>query len=449
MAERSEDIESAPEVPREPIQKLIDPIKRFMHVQAAGGVVLVIATMTALILANSSIGDQYVDFWKTKVGFKFGSYEMAYKLQHWINDGLMVIFFFVVGLEVKRELVIGDLRDPKKAALPVAAALGGMLVPALLFLAVASGGKGQSGWGIPMATDIAFVVGCMAVLGSLFPHPLRVLVLTLAIVDDIGAILVIAIGYTEHINFGMLLLASGGIAFVLLLQRVGVRNIAVYVLVGLVIWFGFHESGVHATIAGVILGLLTPTKTYVPPSLFIPILDRARSVLSGDWEDKDHRADKVAAFGKLARETIPPQEYIEQRLHPWVSFVIMPVFALANAGVPIHLADLQSTVASAIILGLVAGKPLGILLFSWLSVRAGVARLPEGIRWGQILAGGALAGIGFTMALFIAGLAPFEEDILGQAKIGILAASFLSALVGIIIINLVPKSIPANSTEDR
>ncbi len=323
-----------PLLPREPIHRLVEPVTRFLHVEAASGVLLLACTAAALIVANSPAGDAYAAFWKTKVGFSIGDFAMVHSLKHWINDGLMAVFFFVVGLEVKRELVHGELRDPRRAALPVAAALGGMVVPAAVFLLLQGGGSAARGWGIPMATDIAFVVGCLAVLGPRVPRILRVLLLSLAIVDDIGAILVIAIGYTESVDLAMLALAGAGLLAVWLLDRAGVRSFGVYILVGAVVWFGFHESGVHATIAGVLLGLLTPASTYLSQGTLSRLLRRAHETLHGGaWPETDHRADKVSTLAGAVREVIPPLEYLEGRLHPWSSFVIMPVFALANAGV--------------------------------------------------------------------------------------------------------------------
>lgn len=444
MARSSSNMPDLPRLPDAPIDRITRPFIRFLHIEAASGVVLLLAAVTALWVANGDpvMARAFMDFWKTEVGFQFGSFQMVHKLQHWINDGLMVIFFFVIGLEVKRELVLGELRDPRRAALPIAAALGGMLVPAALYLSVQMGEKGESGWGIPMATDIAFVVGCMAILGKRFPHPLRVMILSLAIADDIGAILVIAIGYTTELHLGMLWLAFGGLGVTLLFRILGVRSFFIYTLVGVVVWYGFHESGVHATIAGVILGLMTPTRPYVPLPLFESALDQARNFFRGDWERVPHRAEKVATLGQLGRETIAPQEYLEQRLHSWVSFVIMPIFALANAGVPIQFSDVQSSVALAVVFGLVVGKPVGILLFSWIAIRLGIADLPRGVKWGRVVAGGALAGIGFTMALFIASLAPFDSTTLAQAKIGILTGSLISAIIGITIFMVLP--IPAS-----
>jgi NhaA family Na+:H+ antiporter len=343
----------------------------------------------------------------------------------------MAIFFFVIGLEVKRELVVGELRDPRRAALPVAAALGGMLVPAAIYLALQGGGPAAAGWGIPMATDIAFVVGCLALLGPRVPLSLRVMLLSLAIADDIGAILVIAIGYTDTLDLRALALGLAGFALIFGMARAGVRSFFVYVLVGACVWFEFHESGVHATIAGVALGLLTPADAYVSEGSAARALERASEILRGQgWKSMSGRAAQVRRLERVTREAISPVEYLEARLHPWVSFLIMPVFALANAGVPLELGAFTSPVALAVAAGLFVGKPLGILAFSWLAIRLGIAAMPREIGWDVLLGAGALAGIGFTMALFIAGLA-LDGPLLDAAKIGTLTGSVLSAALGL------------------
>jgi NhaA family Na+:H+ antiporter len=428
------------ELPAEPIHRITAPLERFMHVEASSGIVLLAATVVALVLANSPLSAVFLGIWKTEVGFSVGSFDMHHSLKHWINDGLMAIFFFVVGLEVKRELVIGELRDPRRAALPVVAALGGMIVPALIYLLMQWGEPGARGWGIPMATDIAFVVGCMAILGPRVPNSLRVMLLSLAIADDIGAILVIAVGYTESLDVVALALGVAGLGVAFILARAGVRNLVAYSLVGVLVWLAFHESGIHATIAGVLLGLLTPAKPYVSESLFTKLLDRASEVFhGGTWTDESERAMKVLRFRQVARETIPPVEFLEGLLHPWVGFLIMPLFALANAGVPFELSDLGDPVAHAVAAGLVIGKPLGIVGFSLIAIGIGLARLPEGVSWGVLLGGGFLAGIGFTMALFIAGLA-LDGEILDAAKVGVLGASAAAAFVGMsLLVWLLPK----------
>jgi NhaA family Na+:H+ antiporter len=411
-----------------------------MHVEAASGIVLLAATVVALVLANSALSEGFLDIWKTEVGFRVGSFEMFHSLKHWINDGLMAIFFFVIGLEVKRELVIGELRDRRRAALPIIAAIGGMVAPAAIYLAFQAGEPGARGWGIAMATDIAFVVGCMAVLGSRVPHGLRVMLLSLAIADDIGAILVIAIGYTESLNLTALFLGLVGLVVVFVFGRAGVRSFLVYTVLGTLVWFAFHESGVHATIAGVLLGLLTPTTAYIGQGLFGEILNRASEIFhGGEWEAEADRGAKVLRFRQVARETIPPVEFLETLLHPWVGFLIMPVFALANAGVPFELADLADPVAQAVAAGLVVGKPLGIVVLSFIAVRVGLARLPDGVNWGVLTGGGFLAGIGFTMALFISELA-LAGDMLDAAKVGVLGASAIAAGVGLSLLSwLLPR----------
>jgi Na+:H+ antiporter, NhaA family len=419
-----------------PIDSLMAPIRRFLRVEAASGFLLLAAAVVALLLANSSAAESVAKFWKTLVGFQIGEFEFRLSLKHIIDDGLMVIFFFVIGLEVKREIALGELRELRRAALPLAAALGGMIFPAGIYLLLQAGREGMRGWGIPMATDIAFVVGCMAVLGRRVPHGLRVLILSLAIVDDIGAILVIAIGYTDAIHWNWLALGFAGLGFVWLLGKFGVRSFLVYTIVGICIWFCIHESGVHATIAGVALGLLTPARSRLSESTVSRLLVRAKGVIGGDeWQQDHHRAERLMRFQQSTREVISPLEYLIHLLHPWVSFIIMPLFALANAGVPLKLADLAAPVAVAVSLGLLLGKPLGIVLLSWLAVKLRVAALPEGVSWRHLVAGGILGGIGFTMALFIAELA-LKDTLLDTAKVGVLAGSFVSAIVGIMMLKL-------------
>jgi NhaA family Na+:H+ antiporter len=425
-------------LPREPIDRIVRPFARFLHVEAASGFVLIAAAAAALVLANSPLSEAFLGFWKTPLSFGVGEFEIRHSLKHWINDGLMAIFFFVVGLEVKREIVLGELRELRLAALPIAAALGGMIVPAAVFLALQAGGPAARGWGIPMATDIAFVVGCLAVLGSRVPQGLRVLLLSLAIADDIGAILVIAVGYTSDVSLFALALGVVTIAVVELLARLGVRSFLIYGVLGFLIWLEFHESGIHATIAGVILGLMTPARAYLSETSLGQALERVQDLLTGDWESEADRGERVRSLQWAARETISPVEYLESLLHPWVAFAVMPLFALANAGVAFELADFADPIALAITLGLVVGKPLGILLFGWLAVRAGLAALPEGVGWGVLTGAGFLAGIGFTMSLFIADLA-LAGAALNAAKVGILGGSVLAAALGLtLLLRLLP-----------
>lgn len=421
-------------IENKPIDLILEPVLRFMHVESSGGIVLFIAMLIALFLANSGFSESYSALWKAKIGFVFGPVHFTHSIKHWISDGLMAIFFFVVGLEVKRELVMGELQDLKSALLPVAAALGGMIIPAAIYLFFMVGQPGTEGWGIPMATDIAFVVGILAILGKRIPKTLRVFLLSLAIADDIGAILVIAIGYTETIYLNPLLLSAIGLGVIFLFKKAGIRSLLIYTVLGIIVWLGFHESGVHATIAGVILGLMTPATSTISSGEFSKILQKASAIFHGEeWKKTDDKAEKVRIFEKETRETVSPLQYLENAIHPWSGFFIMPIFALANAGVQINLESVTSPLAVAIMGGLVLGKPLGIVFASWIAVRLYLKKLPEGLTWRLIVGGGFLAGIGFTMALFIANLA-LPVHLVDDAKVGILLASFLAVLTGVLIL---------------
>lgn len=438
---------SRPGLPAVPVDRILKPISRFLHIQSSSGLVLLAFTVAALVLANSPVSESFLAFWKTTVGFSAGTFEMRHSLKHWINDGLMVIFFFVIGLELKRELVLGELKSLRAAALPIAAALGGMVVPAALYLVLQYGQPGHRGWGIPMATDIAFVVGCLALLGKRVPHSLRILLLSLAIADDMGAILVIAIGYTSGVHLAALGLGLLGIGVVTLMAGLGVRSVPVYTLLGILIWFGFHESGVHATIAGVILGLITPVRPWINEGLLVEFFRGVEDFLQGDpAADAHRRQELLRTVERATREATSPVERLEALLHPWVGFVIMPLFAFANAGVQIRTEALLHPVTLAVMLGLVVGKPLGIVLSSWLAVRMGLAKLPDSISWSVLAAAGVLAGIGFTMSLFIAGLA-LNGLPLDAAKIGVLVASAICGALGmILLVWLLPKpEVPAAS----
>jgi NhaA family Na+:H+ antiporter len=433
-------------LPRQPIHALTEPFVRFLHVASAGGVVLVATSLAALALANSGFAEGYLALWKTPLGFEIGDFSMRHSLQHWVSDALMPIFFFVIGLEVKRELVLGELRDPSRATLPMVAALGGMVVPAGLYLAFQLGEPGEAGWGVPMATDIAFVVGCLALLGSRVPHPLRVLLLSIAIVDDIGAILVIAIGYTESIDVGWLVVAAAALGVVVLLSRLGVRSVGAYVVVGAFVWLGLHESGIHATIAGVVLGLLTPARAHVSTGLLGVTQQRLRMLLRGEGlaAARDRRG-AVRNLELVAREAVSPLERLETRLHPWSTFVVLPLFALANAGVVIEADAVRDPVGLALAAALVLGKPVGLVLFSALAVALGIARLPEGVGWSVLTGAGFLAGIGFTMSLFIAGLA-FQPPIIDAAKLGVLMGSVIAGALGMAVLVATLPAAPHTDT---
>lgn len=419
------------ETPRLSKYRWLRSILQFLEIEASGGIVLMVATLIALFLANSRWETQFAEIWQTRVSLAFGHWELNKPLLLWINDGLMTIFFFVVGLEIKRELVAGELRDRRKAALPVIAALGGMILPAVVYLLVLRGGQGQSAWAIPTATDIAFAIGFLALLGRRVPFSLKILLLTLAIADDIGAILIIATFYSADISFAALGLGAAGFLLVWLLNLLGVRRVGVYIIVGAGIWFAFLKSGVHPTVSGVLLGLLTPATAWLGEGELLEKVSAALGRL-GEVKDPEKRAEHQQTLGRLqhaALEGISPLDRLQSGLHQWVAFGIMPLFALANAGVRVDFEGVQSPVAIAVAVGLLLGKPLGIVLASWVAVKMGLASLPSGVNWNILLGAGFLAGIGFTMSLFIAQLA-LQENLLSAAKVGVLGGSAISALAG-------------------
>lgn len=408
-----------------PVRKLIHPLARFLEIESASGVLLVVCTLAALAVANSPWAGRWDAFWHTEIGVEVGEWKLHHSLLHWINDGLMTIFFFLVGLEIRREVADGELRSLRRAALPFVAALGGMIVPAGIYLLLQGRGAGERGWGIPMATDIAFAVGVLTLLGKRVPPGLKIFLLALAIVDDIGAILVIAIFYTSEVHTSALLLAALGLALVFGMRWIGVRSFFAYALVGVGIWLAMLHSGIHPTVTGVVLGLMTPSRAWLPRESLVNYVLEAIDRLDGRID----RPQVVDHLTETARETISPLEWLETSLHTWVAFAIMPLFALANAGVPLKLEAANHPVAWAVAAGLVLGKPLGIFVFSYLAVQAGAAQLPGGTTWGPIFGAACLGGIGFTMSLFIAGLA-LEGELLSSAKLGTLAGSVVSATLG-------------------
>jgi NhaA family Na+:H+ antiporter len=401
----------------------IRPLVDFLHTEAAGGVVLVAATLAALIWANSPWDASYTALWDTRLVIGFGRHSLDLDLRSWVDDGLMALFFLVVGLEIKRELVEGELSDPRQAALPVVAALGGMAVPALIYVAFNVGGDGAAGWGIPMATDIAMAVGVVSLLGRRVAPSLRLFLLALAIVDDIGAVLVIALAYTGELDPASLAAAAGIVAAIAALRAAGIGARVPYVVAGVALWLALHESGLNATLAGVVLGLMTPTRPARQPELIDAAELADVSSLAA--------ARQTAA---MAREAVSEVEWLEHSLHPWTGFVVVPLFALANAGLVISGETLRdaatSPVAAGVVTGLVVGKPLGITAFAWLAVRLRLAPLPSGTTWGALVSVSALAGIGFTVSILVAGLAFDDAALVDEAKLAILAASFLAALTG-------------------
>ena len=418
-------------MPETRIGRWVQPFARFLQIQSASGFLLLACTAVALLLANSPWSASFAEIWQIRLRIAFGDFELNKPLLLCINDGLMTIFFFVVGLEIKREFVAGELRDPRKAALPIVAALGGMIVPAGMYLLLQSGQPGQSGWGVPVATDIAFVAGFLALLGSRVPASLKIMLMSLAIADDIGAILLIAFFYSTDISFVALGFAAAGFGVTYIFNRIGVRQVSIYFLVGAGIWLAFLKSGVHPTVAGVLLGFLTPSRAWVGTAGFPNVLTKVleRLVKSSDESTQKERHRALSRLATTAREGTSPLERLEFGLHPWVAFLIMPLFALANAGVGIEVASLGSPVALAVATGLVLGKPIGIVLFSWIATKLGFARLPAEVNWKIMLGAGCLAGIGFTMSIFIAGLA-LQGTLLDDGKIGTLVGSTISAILG-------------------
>ena len=421
-------------LPKQAVDRLARPIVRFLHIESAGGATLLLFTIAALILSNSPWDEAFENIWKSSLGVHVNSFEFTRSVREWINDGLMTLFFFLVALELKRELVLGEMHAPRIAALPIAAALGGMIVPAAIFLMLQSGQPGQHGWGTVMATDTAFVIGCLALLGSRIPQSLRVFMLSVAIVDDIGAILVVTIGYSSDLNWLALALAGVGLLMVRGMAKLGFRGFTLYILMGILVWLAVDASGIHATITGVMLGLMTPARRWVSDERLYAILDQViahpkSSESSGHTKDRHtlHMAEVAA------RETLSPVERLEIVLHPWVGFVIMPLFAFANAGLDLDLHSIDGPLTLAISLGFLLGKPTGILLFSWVALQLNMASRPPDLNWKLIIGGSVLAGIGFTMALFIAKIA-FEDHLIDSAKLGIFMASLLSSVIGVTIL---------------
>ena len=417
------------------------PFERFFRLEAAGGIVLLGATLVALAWANSRFFQSYFDVWGTHAVIALGTFVIDKPALLWINDGLMAVFFLLVGLEIKREFMTGELSDRRSATLPVVAALGGMIVPALLFVAITRGTPVVGAWGVPMATDIAFALGALAVLGRRIPTPLRVFLAATAIVDDVGAVLVIAFVYTPSIAFGALGAAAAALLLLIAMNRMRVTRVSPYIIVGIVLWVALLKSGVHATIAGVLLALVIPARAPKHAAQLIAQADALTDVAVADVEPAGRAAAALAAE-KALEEAESPLERLEHALVPAVTFGIIPLFALANAGVRVEgsLVDaLSAPVSLGIIFGLVIGKQIGILLFPWLAIRAGIASLPLGVTWRHVWGAAWLAGIGFTMALFVAGLALAPED-LARAKLAILAASTVAAAGGMITLLSGPRA---------
>lgn len=433
-----------------------DGFTAFFNAEASGAVVLLGATVVALLLANSPFHLAYEHLLGTELGIAFGGREFGQSLLHWIDDALMALFFFVVGLEIKRELIAGELAERRKAALPILAAVGGMVVPAAIYLALNAGGVGVDGWGIPMATDIAFALGALALLGDRIPAGLRVFLAALAIADDIGAILVIALFYTEQVRFVWLGVVLVIFLALLAISRLGVDTPWPYALLGVALWGAMLASGVHATIAGVLVALTIPATAKLDPLEFsrrtrdaVGLIERSATVGEHTLVDVE-RATQCRSIRQDALHSMAPLQRMESALHPVTTFLILPLFALANAGVRLVGADLgamlTSPVSLGIVLGLVIGKPLGIVALSWLALKLRLAELPSGVGWRHIAGAGVLGGIGFTMSLFVANLAFTDPSIVTPAKAAILLASVVAGIAGYTLLRSGRRASPAPRT---
>jgi len=430
--------------------RISTPFEHFLHAQTTTGLVLMLMTVIALILANSPLVDSYAHLFHTKIDFNIGEWKLSYTIHHWINDGLMAIFFFMVGLEIKREILVGELSNIKVAILPILAAIGGMVLPALIYTSINYGGDGAVGWGIPMATDIAFAISALVLLGNRVSPALVTFLVALAIVDDLGAVIVIALFYTDQIHF--LPLALAGVSFLVMIafNRFGIHAILPYFLVGLTMWFFMLESGVHATIAGVIAAMTIPSRPKLTPVDFTShtknLLDEYDNypVATDHTMHENQKAillnikDKIDSVGS-------PSARLEHELHLPVALIVIPLFALANAGISIDFSSIGETILSSvsigIIAGLVLGKVMGIAGVAWLAIKLGIAKLPEGSDMSQIFGVAFLGGIGFTMSIFVADLAFLgNAELIFQAKVGILAASLFAGLFGYIWLRFISKS---------
>ena len=432
-------------VPSEtPFERLAKPFQEFAKLEASGGILLIACTVAALIWANSPWAASYFSLWHIKLTFGFAGQQLSEELHFWINDGLMAIFFLLVGLEIKREALVGELASLQKAALPIVAALGGMLVPATFYFLFNRAGPGAVGWGVPMATDIAFALGVLALLGDRVPASLKIFLAALAIADDIGAVLVIAFFYTGEISWISLAVAGAFFVALIVMNRIGARHPLIYTVLGLGLWLAFLQSGVHATVAGVLLALTIPARQRINADAF---LARSEKILD-EFRRADETGDPIqtgatrsTALSLLVEDyhnAESPMLRFEHALLPWIKHAIMPIFALANAGIIFGGGDafaaLVSRISVGVICGLTLGKPIGIVGFSWLAIRLRFASLPEGVVWRQIIGAGVLAGIGFTMSFFIADLAFSSSGELEIAKVGILAASVVAGITGTLIL---------------
>ena len=426
------------------LETVLTPFQRFLKIEASGGILLMAFTLIALVWANSPWSESYHHFWETNLSLRFGDFSLSKSLHHWINDGLMAIFFFFVGLEIKREMIAGELSSAKQASLPIAAALGGMLLPALIFIFVNKNPETEGGWGIPMATDIAFSLGVLSLLGKRVPLSLKVFLVAFAIVDDIGAVIVIALFYSANINWMYLIIGIALFIVLLIMNKMDIRYIPAYMVAGWVIWYMFLNSGIHPTIAGMLIAFSIPLNRKIDVGTFRNSMDKNLEVFCpADCPNRITLShEQLTSIDIMETEldrVQSPVQSLEHTLHHFVTFIVMPAFALANAGVIIESAGIMSVFSSlsgTIELSLVLGKVLGIFLFTWLSVKLGIGALPASVKWIHIAGLGLLGGMGFTMSLFIANLAFTNELLLNPAKIGILVGSLIAGIIGYIVLRM-------------
>lgn len=424
------------------IEKIMAPVSRFIHLEYTSGIVLLISVVVAISWANSPFHEFYEHLWHINFTIGFDKFLLSHPLHIWINDGLMAIFFFVIGLELKREFMEGELSSLQKASLPMTAALGGMLVPAAIYFFINKGTDADHGWGIPMATDIAFALALLSMASKHIPVSVKIFLSALAVADDLGAVLVIAFFYTDQINFIPLAVGAGFLILLMVGNRMGIRSTIFYLLLGICVWIGFLLSGVHATIAGVLVAFTIPAVTRIDEQIYSSNLRKLSYDFEADIPERgtlitplqNKTIQKVKTLS-MAAET--PLQTIEHALHPWVAFGIMPLFALANAGIVItsdFFSSVINPVSIGVAAGLIIGKFTGILLFCWIMVRFRISNLPEGANWKHIAGVALLAGIGFTMSLFISGLAFKNPAFIDQAKYGILIASIIAGILGTIVL---------------
>ncbi|SDI76605.1 sodium/proton antiporter, NhaA family [Frankineae bacterium MT45] len=429
-----------------PLPRLSPGVRSFMQTESGSALLLLVATVAALVWANLPQWHSYVSFWATPISVEVGNHGLSLDLQHWINDAAMAIFFLVVGLEISREVTVGDLRTIKSVAAPAFGAIGGLALPALFYILINHGGEGAHGWGIPMSTDTAFLVGILALFGPRCPDRLRLFLLTLAIVDDIGAIAVLGIFYTKDVSMLALFISALLVAVLVALRWLGVWRLTPYVLVGILLWLAVHASGVHPTLAGVIVGLLVPAKN-------IDSVERERLRFFGQALIERASPGRARLAVSAARAAVPANDRLQEALHPVSAFVVVPLFGLANAGVHLNSAVLHDALTSPVTIGIIValllGNTIGITLGATIALQTGLGRLPGGVRYGHVIGGAVLAGIGFTISLFVTDLAFDSAHLRDLAKIGVLTGSLLAAVLGSLLLRYLGDRLPMCTLDDE